>query len=514
MDGHTQRDSLAWTALGVLKESRAAERRLMMLKKLVLLSATVLVLNLSLSPGWAEDDNPSALERDRYLLLDSRIIENAENAKLTIGKVQKYKGNPLFEEDKPWEKRFDNLYANVIYDEQEKIYKCWYSPFIIDDSAKGMTLAQREEIDYDPPREREMAICYATSKDGIKWVKPELGLVEYEGTKATNILWRGVGEGGELWEGPHGSGIFKDLRDPDPNRRYKAFLKADILSVAFSADGIHWGKAVTCPEADSAGDTHNNAFWAPTLGKYVGITREWGRPFGRQVARTSSRDFINWEKCEIVLEGLDDKHQTYAMPVFYYGGVYLGLVAIFNTETDRTWTELTWSPDTVKWNRVLPGTPLIPNADGKEGEYDWGCVYAAAYPVFLEDEIRLYYGGSDGKHGSWRNGFFCMATLRPDGFAGYTQTESGESSTITTIPIVCGERMLQLSADVEPDGFVKVKVLDERNKLLAESNALKRSVTDEKITWQNEFSLSQLEAAVRIQLEFKNATVYSFSFVE
>jgi len=484
-----------------------------MSKKLVLLSAAVLVVNLSLSSGWAEDETASVLERNRYLLLDSRIVEKTENAGLTLGEVQKYKGNPLFEEDKPWEKRFDNLYANVLYDEEEKIYKCWYSPFIVDDSAKGMTLAQRKEVDYDPPREREMAICYATSKDGITWEKPELGLVEYEGTKATNILWRGIGEEGEHWEGPHGTGIFKDLRDPDPNRRYKAFLKADILSVAFSADGIRWGKAVTCPEADSAGDTHNNAFWAPTLGKYVGITREWGRPFGRQVARTSSADFINWEKCEIVLEGLDAEHQTYAMPVFYYGGVYLGLVAIFNTEADRTWTELTWSPDTVKWNRVLPGTPLIPN-DGEEGDYDWGCVYAAAYPVFLDDEIRLYYGGSDGKHGSWRNGFFCLATLRPDGFAGYTQIEPDEPALLTTTPIVRRNGTLRVSADIEPDGFVKVKVLDERNKLLAESKALKRSVTDAKITWQNGFSFSQREAAVRIQFEFKDATIYSFSFVE
>ncbi len=489
--------------------SRCAKRNI----STVMMVALAVALWNSAASGISAD-GAGAPGRDRYLLLDSRIIDNAENAKLTIGKVQKHSGNPLFEEDKPWEKRFDNLYANVIYDEQEKIYKCWYSPFIIDDSAKGMTIAQRKEVNYDPPREREMAICYATSEDGIKWVKPELGLVEYEGTKATNILWRGVGEGGELWEGPHGSGIFKDLRDPDPKRRYKAFLKADILSVAFSADGIHWGKAVTCPEADSAGDTHNNAFWAPTLGKYVGITREWGRPFGRQVARTSSTDFINWEKCEIVLEGLDDEHQTYAMPVFYHGGVYLGLVAIFNPETDRTWTELTWSADTETWHRVLPGTPLIPNT-GKEGDYDWGCVYPAAYPVFLEDEIRLYYGGSDGKHGSWRNGFFCLATLRPDGFAGYVQVEKGEPASITTVPVVHRKRALRVSADVEENGSLKVRILDNGGNRIAESKPLAHSVTDAPIEWTDEFSMSRLsKRTVRLEFEFKGATVYSFSFAD
>lgn len=59
-----------------------------------------------------------------------------------------------------------------------------------------------------------MAICYATSKDGITWVKPELGIVQYNDNRANNILWRGSGDSGMYRHGPHGSGIFKDLRDP------------------------------------------------------------------------------------------------------------------------------------------------------------------------------------------------------------------------------------------------------------------------------------------------------------
>ena len=64
----------------------------------------------------------SPVKRARFLLLDSRVIESTENAKLTVGAVRKDKNNPLFREDKPWEPRFDDLYANVIYDEEEKIY--------------------------------------------------------------------------------------------------------------------------------------------------------------------------------------------------------------------------------------------------------------------------------------------------------------------------------------------------------------------------------------------------------
>ena len=244
---------------------------------------------------------------ERYLLLDDRIIEKVVNAKIVVGTVQKNPSNPLFVEDKPWEKRFDNLYGNVIYDQQEKIYKCWYSPFIVDYSAQGMSLADRAKPYDDDHPKREMGICYAYSKDGISWVKPELGLVEYQGNMNNNLLWRG----------PHGAGIFKDFIEKIPGRRYKAIFQG--ISFSTSVDGINWAEAQRIEGVDVAGDTHNNAFWAPTLGKYVGITRSWGskeRGRLRQVARIESDDFQNWSKEEIVLEGTGENDQPYAMPVF------------------------------------------------------------------------------------------------------------------------------------------------------------------------------------------------------
>ena len=478
---------------------------------IVIMIVLAAVLWNSQASGVSPDD-AGARKRDRYLLLDSRIIDNIENAGLTIGKVQKYQGNPLFAEDKPWEKRFDNLYANVIYDKEDKLYKCWYSPFIVDNSAKGMTLEERKQERYRPPRNRDMAICYATSKDGIAWVKPELGIVKYEGSTATNILWRGSGGRGEFWEGPHGSGIFKDLRDPDPKRRYKAFFKGKMISVGFSPDGIHWSEAIECPEANVRGDTHNNAFWAPTLGEYVGITRTWAKPRGRQVARTSSKDFLKWTKAEVVLEGIENHLQTYAMPVFYYGGVYIGLPAIYNSDADRTHTELAWSADTVAWNRIDPGTPLITNS-AEKGQYDWGTVYAAAYPVFLKDEIRLYYGGCDDKHFGWRNGYFCLATLRPDGFAGYEPVAANQPAVIKTTPVVCTGKDLRICADVEKNGYVKIELLYSDNKPLAEGELIAKTVTDGPIQWKDGFSFKKLKGKeIKLRFELRESKLYSFSF--
>lgn len=57
-------------------------------------------------------------------------------------------------------------YGNVIFDKEKNLYKDWYCPFIVDYSARGMTLEQRRK-EYEPPPNREIAICYAISKDGI-----------------------------------------------------------------------------------------------------------------------------------------------------------------------------------------------------------------------------------------------------------------------------------------------------------------------------------------------------------
>ena len=66
-------------------------------------------------------------------------------------------------------------------------------------------------------------MCYAESKDGVNWTKPELGLVEFNGNKKNNIC---------LIEGPVHSmtrvddflSVLYEPDDPDPSRRYKVAL--------------------------------------------------------------------------------------------------------------------------------------------------------------------------------------------------------------------------------------------------------------------------------------------------
>ena len=437
----------------------------------------------------------SPIRRARFLLLDSRIIENAENAKLTVGAVRKHKNNPLFREDKPWEPRFDNLYANVIYDEEEKLYKCWYSPFIVDKAVSETPREKRTEVRYRP-RGREMGICYAVSRDGLKWEKPDLGLVSFEGSTANNLVLRG----------PHGAGIFKDPRDPDPQRRYKMFYQG--MAVRFSADGLRWREAVPCRDIEARGDTHNNAFWAPKLGKYVGITRLWEGQ--RIVGRTESPDFVRWTKAVEVLRG-DLQNQTYAMPVFRHADVYLGLLMILRRGEDRVHCELAWSPDTILWNRIDPGTPLIPNSP-KKGDYDWGCVYAANDPVILDDEIRIYYGGSSGPHGGWRDGFLCLATLRPDGWAGYEPVDSDKPGILLTRPVLATGGPLRVTADAA-GGSVQVALVDPHGKTLGQGKPITGNVTGAAVSFSDKDVLAAVRGKpVRLKFELHDAKLFSFAF--
>ena len=227
------------------------------------------------------------------------------------------------------------------------------------------------------------------------------------------------------------------------------------------------------------------------------------------MARIESEDFIKWTKAEVVLEGIRKSHQTYAMPVFFYGGVYLGLVAIHEQESDRVWTELTWSADTKVWNRVNRGTPLIPCSDSKL-DYDYGCVYPCAYPIFLKDEIRLYYGGSDYLHFGWRNGSLCLATLRPDGFAGYEQETIDNPAVITTAMVSYNGQPIRITADVQDGGFVKVNLLNKNGDHLATAEAVSKTITDGKLMFSEKISSDE----VQLQFELSKAKLYSFNLSE
>ena len=78
--------------------------------------------------------------------------------------------------------------------------------------------------------------CYAESTDGIHFTRPNLGLVEFQGSKENNIIYRGIEA--------HNFAPFRDANPAArPEERYKALAGIHSKLYAFvSPDGIHWTK--------------------------------------------------------------------------------------------------------------------------------------------------------------------------------------------------------------------------------------------------------------------------------
>ena len=127
-----------------------------------------------------------------------------------------------------------HFYGTVLYDEGR--YRMWYYAVGVGD---------------EPGTLREGPVCYAESEDGIRWVKPRLGLVDYGGSLENNAI---------VLPDPQIEGVelIKEEDDPDPSRRYKMVYESILPSrryptirTAASADGLHWtvGPETLIPEA-------------------------------------------------------------------------------------------------------------------------------------------------------------------------------------------------------------------------------------------------------------------------
>lgn len=490
--------------------------------------AALMAVTFTGSLAFAADASAETPAKEtRYLMLDSRIIASTKNAVLRLGSPQKDPKNPLFGET--WESRFDNPYSKVIYDPDDKLYKCWYSGFVDSQLEEQTPHENRGDIPWEISK-RQGGTCYAYSNDGVVWVKPELGLIESHGNKKNNIV---ISAGHEV-------DVIKDARETDPQKRYKAILPGKKSSrVWFSADGIHWKEQAKIQGID-IGDTHNCVFWDESIGKFVLITRtksiQYGRPGYRQVSRTVSDDFIHWEKAEMIFQGRSGDEQFHDLIVFPYAGVYIGFIGLFDMGIDRQHAELSWSPDCKNWHRIEPGRAFIPNGPVM-GDYDWGCIFPAV-PVFQGRKTILYYGANNNRFFGWRDGFLARAFLRPDGFAGYEQErapdirggpltlekpdlsvsvrEEGKTAYVVTKSIPFTGSALCVTADVVPGGgYVVVRVIEAASgKKIAESNRIKNSATDEVLTWKwmdEGFSWQKLKGKdVSLEFQFQNAKLFSF----
>ena len=158
----------------------------------------------------------------RELFVDDCLIERLDGgAKLLLHRPVPREVSLVH--DKPWE---GNTCAYFTIFQDGAIYRMYYRGQIY-----SVQSGKREYRD---------VACYAESKDGILWTRPELGLFEFEGSKQNNIVWDN-GDRVDTWA------PFKDTNPGcTPQAKYKALLHwPSGLTGYQSADAIHWSPITT-----------------------------------------------------------------------------------------------------------------------------------------------------------------------------------------------------------------------------------------------------------------------------
>lgn len=104
--------------------------------------------------------------------------------------------------------------------------------------------------------------CYAESRDGIRFTRPDLGIVNWNGNTRNNILF--AKEMDNIY-------IFRDDNPECPKEeRYKGLCGeyAKGLMLYTSADGVHFSETGRCVNDKGNFDSLNTCFWNPETKKY------------------------------------------------------------------------------------------------------------------------------------------------------------------------------------------------------------------------------------------------------
>ncbi|SCF28965.1 hypothetical protein GA0074695_5202 [Micromonospora viridifaciens] len=376
--------------------------------------------------------------------------------------------NPLFREGVfesprlPWEPRYDNGYPNVFWDPEHRKYRCYYTLFVRDPASLNTSPEERRTKDYVISG-RQTGLCYAESTDGVHWVKPKLGIVEFDGSTDNNILFTDV----------QGTSVLYDPADPDPARRYKLLTLKEkggtSLCTAFSADGVQFTPLRPWPANSPVpgGDCHNLVFRDSASGQFVLITRLWDSNI-RVSAMSTSEDFLNWTKPVEIHRGSGFESQIYSMPVFEYEGLYLGLASVYHdgdtalANYDTVDLDLQWSVNTTEWNQVaLADSTFIPHGPGTDayprGAFDSSVIFASV-PILEDDKLWFYYMGGKGRHTGWRETSLGRGYVQKDRFAYYGSRLGNQPMELTTQGLNFHADNLQILADIEPGGWLTAEL--------------------------------------------------------
>jgi len=355
---------------------------------------------------------------------------------------------PVLRSESPWENVMLGAYCTVLKD--EGLYRCWYEPYYLDNGK----LAQRE-------------IAYAESDDGIAWRKPKLGLTEFNGSKANNL----VDLGSRGWA--HGQSVMKDPAAP-PEARYKMVScgcdKERTIATAVSPDGLRWTWVDPVLKGNNS-DTQNILHYNADTRRYVLYTRQTDGVMQRRgVNRSESPVFGQFPPSIPVLESgpldlpdLDFYTNGYSP---WPGAVHAHVMrtSVYRHTADTVEVVLATSRDERLWHRPLGNEPwLVPAiAPRFRPMVTYAC--AGIVPTGA-GEWSTYVGAIAKGHNHPENAYglaspsegLLRVPMREDGFMSVSAEGHGQ---FWTIPFRLASKGLALNARASYSGGIRCEVLE------------------------------------------------------
>jgi hypothetical protein len=395
-----------------------------------------------------------------HLFVDDYHIRNLLSMKRVFGKAKKDPGPALT--DIPGRR----ICWGCVLTEQGK-HRLWYVsivPLNCHELATAGVWGRGDEYGFFPERHpgavpewKTTVLSYAESDDGFTWSRPDnLGLVEWRGSKANNILMDGSLAMQQY------DGALTDMDCPSVVRddaapaaeRYKLiahwgtlhsfdnrasglgrsdedmqrFWNATAKYIMTSPDGIHWsGPLRRLKECAGGGDyggvtrDHRNHRWWYNDRARQGL---WRGAYMRTAGLCTSKTLEDWpEHVEQVFplgvaEDFGAQYEHHGMVPFNYGDQDLGFLEL-SVEGLPKASLLVSHRDGERWRRVDGCPPVI--ECGPDGAYDSMLVNATRNaPLLVGDEMVIVYNGhrelSDDI--GTKEGYMFTARLRRDGFAG------------------------------------------------------------------------------------------------
>jgi lysophospholipase L1-like esterase len=468
----------------------------------------------------------------RYLFLDPAILVRTEGAALKVNPASRRE--TVIVTDKPWENHLISFFLTV-REEAGKL-RMWY---VCRDG-------------YGTP-DSQANLAYAESSDGIHWVKPELGIYEYHGSKANNLL------GLHSLEGV----VFQDPNQP-ADQRYIYVSTGKLGGTAksdggptgiyrhYSPDGLHWQRDAA-PLIKSGSDTQNVVWWDELRKEYVVIVRGWNaNPSRRKVSRIALPDLTTpfatvpdgtgygryfHNEIPTILECDDqdptradiynmaaqpyalDPHWYVAFPTFLRRSAATDAPDWKGRHMGPAEVQFAGSHDSVAWHRydrAAYAAPGLPSPAKKN------MTFMGAGLIVRGEEIWQYGTEFESVHGDIEarakksDGSVVRYVQRVDGFV---SLDTGNTLGVArTVPVKITGAQLLLNLNTGALGEMRVALVGSDGQPLPGFTAddcvpLEYNGTGVKVTWKGQPDLSALLGR-EISMEFRSTRtkLYSFRF--